>query len=389
MINPVLLMARELDGGGSERQLTEIALGLDRSRFAPCVGTFRPNGLRGEQLRAAGVPVIHFPVQSFRSRGALTGAWQLARFIRSRKIRLVHAFDAPLATFATPVVHYFTAAVMLTSQRGHRNLTPEYHRLLRWTDRLTKGIVVNCEYLKHYLIDEEGVRQSLVHVCRNGIDLEQFHPAPVRPAAVPPTAASSTAVQPPALDPTTVYRDAFVVGAVSMLRPEKDLATLIQAFAQVRGLRPAMKLIVVGSGPQLQRLQHCARDSGVAEDCLWQPATADVVGWLHRFDVFVLSSRSEAFPNSVMEAMACGCAVVASKVGGVPELIQHGATGLLFEPGNPAALAAALRRLLQDPALRSTLASAGERFVRENLSRQASAERMGEIYTAAIQSARG
>lgn len=170
-----------------------------------------------------------------------------------------------------------------------------------------------------------------------------------------------------------------------MLRPEKDLATLIQAFALVRGRLARMKLVIVGSGPERERLQQRAREAGVAEDCVWQPATADIAGWLRNFDIFVLPSRSEAFPNSVMEAMACQCAVVASDVGGVPELVQAGATGLLFGPGSPAALAAALRRLIENPQLRQTLAAAGERFVREHLSRQTAAERMAEIYTAAIE----
>jgi hypothetical protein len=110
-------MSLELEAGGSQRQLTEIALGLDRARFDPYVGTFRAKGLREDQLRAAGVPIIHFPVYSFRSLGAIEGAWRLARFIRSRNIRLVHTFDAPLTVFATPVVRYLTSAVMLSSQR--------------------------------------------------------------------------------------------------------------------------------------------------------------------------------------------------------------------------------------------------------------------------------
>jgi glycosyltransferase involved in cell wall biosynthesis len=377
---PVLLLARELHGGGSERQLAEIALGLDRSRFEPYVGTFHATGLRADQLRAAGVPVIHFPVRSFRSPAAVAGAWNLTRFIRSRGVKLVHAFDAPLAVFATPVTRYFTRAAMLTSQRGHRDLTPEYRRLLRWTDRRADGIVVNCEYLKRHLIDEEGVHESLVQVCHNGIDLERFHPAPP-------------------LRPDNLPSGAFVIGTVSMLRPEKDLATLIHAFALVRDQLAAMKLVIVGSGPDRERLQQCARKAGVAEDCVWQAATADIAGWLRNFDIFVLTSRSEAFPNSVMEAMACQCAVVASNVGGVPELVRagakgaatsdgpagDGATGLLFQPGNPADLAAALRCLIDKPQLRQTLAAAGERFVRERLSRQASAARMAEIYTAAIE----
>jgi glycosyltransferase involved in cell wall biosynthesis len=373
MTYPVLLMARELHGGGSERQLTEIALGLrlnvDPSRFEPYVGTFRPNGLRGDQLRAAGVPILELPVYSFRSTASLTGAWNLARFIRARRIRLVHAFDAPLATFATPVTRFLTSAKMLTSQRGHRDLTPEYRKLLRWTDRKVDGIVVNCDYLKRHLTEDEGVRESLVHVCRNGIDLEQFHPAPaVRPASLP--------------------AGAFVIGVVSMLRPEKDLSTLIQAFALVRGQALSMKLVIVGSGSELDRLQKCASEAGVAQDCVWQSAIPDVAPWIRNFDVFVLPSLNEAFPNAVMEAMACQCAVIASNVGGIPELIQDGVTGLLFEPGQPAALAAALVRLIEDSPLRHTLASAGERFVSEHLSRQASAARMADIYTAAIEQPR-
>ena len=148
---PVLLMARELEAGGSERQMTE-----NRARLGPValrtpyVGTFHPDGLRGQQLSAAGVPVIHFPVYSFRSRAALAGAWRLARFIRSRGIRLVHTFDAPLTVYATPVVRYLTPAVMLSSQRGRREITPEYHKLLRWTDPRVHGIVVNCLYMQQH-----------------------------------------------------------------------------------------------------------------------------------------------------------------------------------------------------------------------------------------------
>jgi glycosyltransferase involved in cell wall biosynthesis len=367
---PVLLMARELDSGGSERQLTEIALGLDRERFEPYIGTFRPDGLRGGELRAAGVPVVHFPVYSFRSAGAVAGAWKLARFIRGRRVRLVHAFDAPLSVFATPVVRYLTSAAMLTSQRGDRSLTPEYRRWLRWTDRRVDGLVVNCQYLRRYLIEEERVREELIEVCLNGIDLERFRSD--RSLTVAAQWRAST----------------FVIGVVAMLRPEKDLGTLIKSFALIRGLRAEMKLVVVGSGSELEPLQRCAREAGVGEDCLWQPATADVAAWLRTFDVFVLPSLSEAFPNALMEAMACGCAIVASNVGGIPELVQDGETGLLFDPGRPEALAGALRRLIEDPQLRARLAAAGERYVREHLSRRVATERMGEIYTAVIEGRR-
>jgi L-malate glycosyltransferase len=370
---PVLLMARELHQGGSERQMAEIALGLDRGRFQPHVGTFRPQGMRGDQLRAEGVPVVQFPVTSFRSLGAASGALQLARYIRRNNIRLVHTYDAPLTVFATPVVRYLTRAKMFSSQRGHRSLTSELHKLLRWTDHLVDGVVVNCEYMKAHLVNDERVPDRLIQVCYNGIDLERFHPAPSpRPAALP--------------------EGSFVIGTVCRLGPEKGLTTLIDAFAEVRASRlnasPRMKLAIVGSGPVLEQMQARARHAGVFDDCVWQPATPEIPPWLRNFDIFVLPSLEEALSNSLMEAMACGCPAIASRVGGNPELIADGVTGLLFERQDVAGLAAALRRLIEDQVSRRRLAAAAERFIHDRFSRRASAQRMGEIYLSAIESRR-
>jgi glycosyltransferase involved in cell wall biosynthesis len=97
-------------------------------------------------------------------------------------------------------------------------------------------------------------------------------------------------------------------------------------------------------------------------------------------DIFVLPSLSEAFSNALMEAMACGCCSVASNVGGNPELVRAGETGLLFERGDAGSLADALQRLIGDEGLRKQLAVNGQSYVRGNFSAQAAARRMGEIY---------
>lgn len=362
-------MTRELHLGGSERQMTEIALGLDSTQFEPHVATFRPQGLRGDELRAAGVPVIEFPVRSFRSRAALAGIWQLAGYIRRNKIRLVHSFDAPLTVYGMPVARYFTSARLVSSQRGHRGLTPEFRKLLQWTDRFVDGIVVNCKYLEKHLVYDESVPEHLIHVCYNGIDLEQFYwvDSP-RPPSLP--------------------EDALVIGVVCGLRPEKGLGTLVNAFARVRRFFKKMKLAIVGSGTMLTELQQQAKEASVFSDCVWEPTTSDVPRWLRAFDIFVLPSLDEALSNSLMEAMACRCPVVASNVGGNPELITDAERGLLFEPQNVGALADALRRLIEDAALRRKLAEAGERFIHQGFSRKASAMRMAEIYDMLLASRR-
>ena len=111
----------------------------------------------------------------------------------------------------------------------------------------------------------------------------------------------------------------------------------------------------------LKQLQSEARTLGIFEDCVFVPATGQVTTWLRAMDIFVLPSLSEALSNSLMEAMACGCCAVASNVGGNPELVRNGETGLTFEAGDSAGLSAALRALIEDEALRKRFAKAGAR----------------------------
>jgi glycosyltransferase involved in cell wall biosynthesis len=365
---PVLLMARALEGGGSERQLREIAKSLDRSRFQPHAGCFRPEGAGRHELEAAGVPVVHFPVYSFVSPSAVSGAFQLMRYVRRHKIRLIHTFDYPTTVFAVPAGRFLTSAAVLSSQRSHRDLIPPgYRRLVRMTDNLVDGIVVNCDFVQRHLEQEERVPASRIQLCYNGIDLETFRAA--------------EAPRPPELAP-----DSFVIGVVCALRPEKGLSTLLEAFARVRRLRAGMKLAIVGDGPMLEPLQAKARALGIREDCVFARATFEVTEWLRAMDIFVLPSLSEALSNALMEAMACGCPVVASNVGGNPELVRNGETGLLFKPGDVERLAVALQVLVENQSLRERLADAGAKFVQERFSIRASAERMGEIYEQLLRS---
>jgi glycosyltransferase involved in cell wall biosynthesis len=367
---PILLMVRELTLGGSERQLTEIAKALDRSRFEPHVGCFRPIGIRGDELRAAGVSIVAFPVRSFRHPSVLQAARLLRRYVRLHRVQVVHTFDVPATLFGILSASMLDGVATLSSQRASRELTPGLtRRLLRITDRLADGVVVNCKAMQRELTDEEHVPSELVHLCYNGIDAEAFLP----PERERPSRASGADV---------------TIGVVCALRPEKDLETLLQAFANVRRVNAAIRLVIVGSGPSLQKLQACAGALHIAGDCTFEPATTRVVEWLRAIDVFVLPSRSEALSNSLMEAMACGCAVVASRIGGNVELVEDGRTGALFETGDVAQLSAILQRLAGDAALRKALGSAATRLVRERFSLPQSAARMAQIYSTVIAASR-
>ena len=163
-----------------------------------------------------------------------------------------------------------------------------------------------------------------------------------------------------------------------LFRSEKGLPTLLEAFARIR--RPGFHLVIIGSGQLLPSLQRQREALGLGDCCHFVPTTADVPGWLHSLDIFVLPSLSEALSNSLMEAMACGLAVVASDIGGNPELALHGENGLLFPVGDSAALASCLEKLAGDPDLRRKFGTAASGFIHGKFSVSAAGSRMGAIY---------
>jgi L-malate glycosyltransferase len=360
---PVLLMVRALGLGGTERQLTETARFLDRERFTPHVACLIADGLRKIEIERAGVPILTLPVSSLMNPSVLHGAWQMGSFIRRHKIQIVHTFDVPMNLFGVLPARLARTPVVLSSQRAHRDLTPPAgRRLLRLIDRIADGVVVNCEAMREHLEVDEGVPANRIFVCRNGIDTNVYHPARYeRPGFL---------------------NEGVVIGVVCALRPEKGLGTLVEGFARVHREFPTAKLVIVGSGSEEGRLKQQAASLGIAGSCHFEPGTHDVARWLGYIDIFVLPSLSEALSNSLMEAMACGCCPVASRVGGNPELVIPDRTGLLFEAGNAEDLAARLRLLIANNDLRRRYAEAAAYRIATEFTHCAAAKRMGEIYEA-------
>lgn len=357
MGSPVLLIARELGLGGTERQLAETALALDRARFSPHVACFSDGGFRAAELRAAGVPILELGVRSLANPSAFAGARCLAAYIARHRIELVHAFDVPADLFAVPVARFSRTRVVLSSQRASRALTPgSTRRLLRVTDRMANAIVVNSKAVARELVEEDRVPETSIRLVYNGVDTAHFRREGER--AHLPFAAGT-----------------IVIGVICALRPEKGLKTLIEAFSQVRPSFPEAQLVIVGSGPALPELHSLA-----GANCHFFPAVQDVAPWLRAIDIFVLPSLSEALSNSLMEAMACGCCPVASEVGGNPELVVEGESGLLFPPGNAAALAARLLTILRDPARVQRLATNAAARMHAGFTRETAARNMAEVY---------
>jgi glycosyltransferase involved in cell wall biosynthesis len=291
----------------------------------------------------------------------------MRRYIREHGICLVHAYDTS-AIFVAPIARALRVPAVLSSLLGNRNLLDKRtRREVRWTDKIVDTIMVNCEAMRRHIVDDEHVSNERIELCYNGVATTEFFPAEtVRTVAI--------------------SKASLVIGTVCVLRPEKALTLLQEAFSQVRHIDPHMKLVIVGSGPLLTSLQENAVRLRIAEANVFIPATRDVATWMRSMDIFVLPSYSEAFSNSLLEAMACGCSVVGSRVGGTPELIgSNDERGLLFKSGDVADLAGKLSKLITDINLRRNVATKAARFVHENLTIEIAAERTAAIYEKLLQ----
>lgn len=201
-----------------------------------------------------------------------------------------------------------------------------------------------------------------VGVVRNAVDLNRFHPDPVARGAFRKELGLSHADR--------------VVGIIGQLTPRKGQLELIRAFAEVALRNPAAVLLVVGApifnrdADYAQRLRETAADLGIANQIRFLGQRNDVDKIIRALDLLVLNSKAEAFPLAALEGMASGTPVIATSVGGVPELITHGETGWLIKPGDWIALAHAIVNLLRDPALRARIANNGQQLVSSNFTQE-------------------
>jgi sugar transferase (PEP-CTERM/EpsH1 system associated) len=233
------------------------------------------------------------------------------------------------------------------------------YRLLRKAFRpVISRYIALSQDLQQYLQVQIGVSgHKISHIC-NGVDTERFRPAETGPEAMLPEGFDGEGV--------------VVIGAVGRMEPEKDPTTLAEAFIRLVNEHPQarqrLRLVMLGDGMLLEPVKTLLEKGGVRE-LAWLPGERDDVPLLLRaLDVFVLSSLVEGISNTILEAMASGLPVVASRVGGNSEIVDQGVTGLLVPRRDPAALATAIQRYVEDPQLRRRHGAAARRCVEEMFS---------------------
>lgn len=358
-----VVLAIESSGpGGAEQVVLRLAEGLRARGVETLLATQRPAWLT-ERAERAGIPVWIDP-----QRPGLDPAWmlRLARRLRRERVDVLHAHEFAMSTFGG-------AAARVVGVRALATLHGRYWvagralraRALRGLAAGGVRLVAVSNDLADYLAGATGVRRAAISVVENGIEL----PTPLGDA-------ERAALRADVRAELGLPAGAALLLAVGNLYPVKDHATLVRALPAL----PGAHLAIAGRGAERERLAALAGALGVAPRLHLLGLRDDVPRWLAAADVFAHPSRAEELPLAVLEAMAAGAPVVATRVGGVPDAVRDGETGLLVEPGDVAAVTAAIASLLAAPERGRALARAARAHVEARFGVAGMVERYLALY---------
>lgn len=350
--------------GGTERQVVNLAQGLDRSRFDPHFACFERWGDFLADIEAIGGPLAEYRIDRLYGGNTMRQQLRFARDLRQSRIDIVHTYGFYANVFAVPAAWLAGTRVIVASIRDiGDHLTPAQRRVQRLACRLADAILVNAEAVKRWLV-RDGYDGDRITVIGNGVTLSRFvtrdgDGGRRRELGFPP--------------------EASLVAVFCRLSPLKGIEHFLEAAAIVARRFPHTRFAVVGEcrvihdgvaveGPYKGELEAYAARLGLGDRVVFTGFRPDVPELLAEVAVSVLPSLSEGLSNAILEAMAAGVPVVATAVGGSSEAVEHGVTGFLVPPRDPAALAGAISGLLEDRERAARLGQAGRQRVAERFS---------------------
>jgi len=343
---------------GGEQQVMYLAHGLRAAGQRPIIVAQPGSPL----LKAAQEAAIE--VRPLRMRGEidLNAALRIAALARREEASILHAHTSRAHTLALLACRLGCRARVIVARRvdfpvrGRWKYGKAVDRFIAVSDAV-KAVLERC-----------GVGTGRIAVVPDGVDVSRID------AAAPVDCHKEFG-----LDPSHV-----IVGNVAHMADHKGQRYLIDAVPQVLATHPEARFIVVGSGELWDALTSQAKRLGVERQVIFPGFRSDVPGLLKSFDLFVMASHLEGLCSSLLDAMAARLPVVATTAGGIPELIEHEQNGLLVPPKDPAALAAAITRLIENRALAARLAAEGRRTVEERFSAKRMVEATLAIYQAVL-----
>jgi glycosyltransferase involved in cell wall biosynthesis len=372
----VFFLLDSFEIGGTETQAVELALRLDRSRYAVTLGSLQMSGPLLAKFEGSHVSVMEWSTRGgVNSPGGIYQILRLARFLRRGRFDVVHAHDLWSNLLAIPAARLARVPVVISSRRDLAHLgwyTPWRRKFLRRLQSLSTVVLVNSSQISEQLVHEDGFRPEFIRVVHNGIDLDRFsHLAPDRQQFFP-----------------GLENHTLIVCTGNMRGNVKGHPTLIEAAQRICAKFPQARFVLIGEGEKRAEFEAKVSALGLQPNFVFMGSRQNVPEILACCDIAVLPSHAEGFSNALLEYMAAGLPTVATDVGGNPEVIENRRDGLLVKPNDPAALADAILSLLQNPHLASQLGTAAHERVRRHFDLAQLTFNVDALYTELLQTRR-
>jgi glycosyltransferase involved in cell wall biosynthesis len=373
----VVILVHLVGPGGGETIAVESAINLDHERYdrVLCVGRWHeleeqePAAGMLRRVRESGARILHLRRSS---KLAFWSWWPLIRMLRRERVDILHGHMFGSNLWACVLGRLTRVPVVVCHEHmwsyggGRLRALVDRWVIARWSD----AFIAVSEQGRRSMIEIEGIPPGDVVLVRNGV------PAP--PPGDPDRIRAELGIEP----------GQPVVVTVGFLRKEKAYEVLIEAAAQIAPSVPGLRVLIAGGGPEQAKLQALIDDLGLSEVVTLLGIRGDVPDLLAAADIAVCCSDFEGGPLAVMEYMGAGLPVVATRVGGLPELVRDGETGVLVPPRDPAALADALAGLLEEPARREALGAAGRRLREDEYGIDSFIGRLEALYERLLSEAR-
>lgn len=320
----------ELDLGGAERALTQLVLSLDRSEFEPHVICLGSRGHFVDELDAANVPLVC--LNATRVSHLLRTLIRLRRELKRIQPSLVQTFLFHANILGRIAARWAGIRHVVSGLRVADRRSPWYGRIDRWTNRWVEMNVCVSQGVADYAANHEGLCSDKLIVIPNAVDLNRFahaSPAPLAEFGIP--------------------HGSRMLISIGRLERQKGIDVLLNAVALIPREFEDLHFLIVGDGPESTSLHQLARQLNIVDRVHFAGRRDDIPSLLAASTALILSSRWEGMANVVLEAMAAGRPVIATKVEGIDELVQPGMTGLVVPPDQPDELAKAIQILIKDP----------------------------------------
>jgi len=359
----IMHLLQGLEIGGLEKMVVSLINGLDRQRYDLSLCCF--DGL-GALTRLLPKEVKIFLVK--RRQGLdYRYPFRLARLLRKEDIQILHLHNSTALFYGTIAAKIAGIPRIIYTEHARDTFPNIKVRIVeRILSHFLDRVIVVASYLKDNLIKYQGFSPSKILVIPNGIDERGFENLPPREEIKKGLG---------------LLPGQRVVGIIARLDPIKNHLCLLRAMQMIFKLFPDVMLIIAGDGPMKEELYSMMEDHGLKERVLFLGFRDDVAQLLEAMDIFVLCSKSEGLPITLIEAMASGKAIVASRVGGIPEVIKDGVNGILISPDNPTELAEALVGLINDPTKRVRLGTKAKETFYDRFTLQSMLRSYEEVYT--------